>query len=31
MNNFLADGGDGFPGFKAGTGRVYAPASTSMR
>jgi 5'-nucleotidase len=25
MNNFLADGGDSFPGFKAGTGRVYAP------
>jgi len=25
MNNFLADGGDSFPGFKAGTGRVYLP------
>jgi 5'-nucleotidase len=25
MNNFLADGGDSFPGFRAGTGRVYAP------
>jgi len=25
MNHFLADGGDSFPGFKAGTGRVYAP------
>ena len=25
MNNFLADGGDSFPGFKAGTDRVYAP------
>ena len=26
MNNFLADGGDSFAGFKAGSGRVYAPA-----
>src|SRR4029079_9184596 len=25
MNNFLADGGDSFPGFRAGTDRVYAP------
>jgi 5'-nucleotidase len=25
MNNFLADGGDSFPGFKAGTNRVYLP------
>ena len=25
MNNFLADGGDLFPGMKAGTNRVYAP------
>ena len=25
MNNFLADGGDGFPGFKAGTNRVNQP------
>jgi 5'-nucleotidase len=25
MNNFLADGGDSFPAFKGGTGRVYAP------
>ena len=25
MNNFLADGGDSFPGFKAGTSRVYLP------
>jgi len=25
MNNFLADGGDGFTKFTAGTGRVYAP------
>jgi 5'-nucleotidase len=25
MNNFLADGGDSFPGMKLGTNRVYAP------
>jgi 5'-nucleotidase len=25
MNNFLADGGDSFPAFTAGTNRVYAP------
>jgi 5'-nucleotidase len=25
MNNFLADGGDSFPGFKAGTNRVNQP------
>lgn len=25
MNNFLADGGDSFPAFSAGTNRVYAP------
>jgi 5'-nucleotidase len=25
MNNFVADGGDSFPGMKAGTNRVYAP------
>ena len=25
MNNFIADGGDSFPAFKAGTNRVYAP------
>jgi 5'-nucleotidase len=25
MNNFLADGGDSFPAFMAGTNRVYAP------
>ena len=25
MNNFLANGGDGFPGFKAAPNRVYAP------
>ena len=31
MNNFLADGGDSFPGFRAGTNRVNRPASTSMR
>jgi 5'-nucleotidase len=25
MNNFLADGGDSFPAFTAGTNRIYAP------
>ena len=25
MNNFLADGGDSFPGFRAGTNRVNQP------
>ena len=28
-NDFLANGGDSFPGLTAGTNRVYAPASTS--
>jgi 5'-nucleotidase len=26
LNNFIADGGDSFPAFTAGTNRVYAPA-----
>ena len=25
LNNFIADGGDSFPAFTAGTNRVYAP------
>jgi 5'-nucleotidase len=25
LNNFIADGGDSFPAFRAGTNRVYAP------
>ena len=25
LNNFIADGGDSFPAFAAGTNRVYAP------
>ena len=30
-NDFLANGGDGFPSLTVGTNRVYAPASTSTR